>query len=698
MTIDSVYQAESFSVDPSGTYDFSFEHLGETQLSVYEQDFSGSYTKLPSTSYVVDRLVGAGPVYVGGRITISATPSPDTVAIEVRRNTTVTQLTDYDPYRPFPAEANEYALDKITLILQEHGSELDYLFGQYPGSGDGAFVSKVGDTMTGNLVMLGDSEIRIESSNNPGVFGRLYAFTFGNNVTLLDGNAAISNSALRAWGAGFPDSDNYDLVAASDGFLYWRGNAIADQNGVIGGGGGGDLPDGTVTNQSLRWDGASWVASSELLIDPNGGNVIAANDITGTRVIATGSVIGDLLASEALATSTDNIVGVGAVGIMADTGIAWADIIPNDAPADGGVYARQNNAWVISGGGGGLDPADDILWSGKQTYKGSIVVESATVDTSFVTLTTNEVLGLIVDPEPGLGFSIQSKNLGGTSFALAGATNGELKWNGNLIADINGPVENGVASFNGRTGAVTPQSGDYSAFYAVLSGTQTFSGVNRFGASNTRFDKEVRIHNQSVASEYYTIESLDLIGAQTLYMTPSVNGSGFSIQAKSTGGVTYPLAGGPTGQLNWAGVAIADVNGAILPDITESDVPNLPASKITSGTFANARISASSVTQHLGGYAQEADIAFGQVTGSNGAIKAGSRGVSSVTRTGTGNYQINFSSAAASTTAQSMNVTAVGIFAVNAACNPVSATQWTVTVFNSAGTAADFDFTFQRIK
>ena len=35
-----------------------------------------------------------------------------------------------------------------------------------------------------------------------------------------------------------------------------------------------------------------------------------------------------------------------------------------------------------------------------------------------------------------------------------------------------------------------------------------------------------------------------------------------------------------------------------LPTLTETQIPNLSASKITSGTFADARISASNVSQH----------------------------------------------------------------------------------------------------
>ena len=41
-------------------------------------------------------------------------------------------------------------------------------------------------------------------------------------------------------------------------------------------------------------------------------------------------------------------------------------------------------------------------------------------------------------------------------------------------------------------------------------------------------------------------------------------------------------------------------SSTIIGEITASDIPNLSTSKITSGTFADARIAASNVTQHLG--------------------------------------------------------------------------------------------------
>ena len=62
-----------------------------------------------------------------------------------------------------------------------------------------------------------------------------------------------------------------------------------------------------------------------------------------------------------------------------------------------------------------------------------------------------------------------------------------------------------------------------------------------------------------------------------------------------------------------------DLANIITGGFTEADIPNLPASKITSGTFADARVAASNVTQHAGG--------FSTITAS-GEIDAGSLDVS----------------------------------------------------------------------
>jgi hypothetical protein len=87
------------------------------------------------------------------------------------------------------------------------------------------------------------------------------------------------------------------------------------------------------------------------------------------------------------------------------------------------------------------------------------------------------------------------------------------------------------------------------------------------------------------------------------------------------------------------------------------------------------------------------------IINSNGTIRGGT-GDFSVTKTGTGVYQINFTEAATLLDRQSVQVEVIGTapfvgeVAINV--NNDSVTRWTVYSFGSAGTAADLNFTFIR--
>ena len=81
---------------------------------------------------------------------------------------------------------------------------------------------------------------------------------------------------------------------------------------------------------------------------------------------------------------------------------------------------------------------------------------------------------------------------------------------------------------------------------------------------------------------------------------------------------------------------LADLIGG---GFTEADIPNLSASKITSGTFADARISSGSVTQHVSAVAEASGtwtpgISTGSVNAAGRYIRVGNV----VICTGQGNY------------------------------------------------------------
>ncbi|MEL0116433.1 MAG: hypothetical protein VW739_01830 [Pelagibacteraceae bacterium] len=60
----------------------------------------------------------------GGNVTFVTAPASGKTVV-IRRESAQTQTTDYTPNDPFPAEAHEDALDKITFIAQEIQEELD---------------------------------------------------------------------------------------------------------------------------------------------------------------------------------------------------------------------------------------------------------------------------------------------------------------------------------------------------------------------------------------------------------------------------------------------------------------------------------------------------------------------------------------------------------------------------------------------
>ena len=71
------------------------------------------------TGFVVN---GAGNE-LGGDVVFTTAPSTGESPVQLKRDTPVTQETDYDPLDPFPAESHENALDKSAMISQEQATD-----------------------------------------------------------------------------------------------------------------------------------------------------------------------------------------------------------------------------------------------------------------------------------------------------------------------------------------------------------------------------------------------------------------------------------------------------------------------------------------------------------------------------------------------------------------------------------------------
>jgi hypothetical protein len=144
MTIDSSYAPESFALNPTREYTFTFEHTGKETVIVSWLLSDDTFTRLSVSQYsIVNGPLSGDSLYDGGQVTITAADPATAVQVIITRSTPISQLVDYQPYSPFPAETTEFTIDKITLILQElqangviAGDEGDYvpLIGTLPGS------------------------------------------------------------------------------------------------------------------------------------------------------------------------------------------------------------------------------------------------------------------------------------------------------------------------------------------------------------------------------------------------------------------------------------------------------------------------------------------------------------------------------------------------------------------------------------
>ena len=118
MTISTYENKINYVGDGSTTvFTFVFKVLAENHMKVYLDDV------IQGTGYTVTLNAdqNANP---GGDVTFSVAPVTD-VVITLLREVPIDQLTDYNPYDPFPAETHERALDKLTTITQQLSERVD---------------------------------------------------------------------------------------------------------------------------------------------------------------------------------------------------------------------------------------------------------------------------------------------------------------------------------------------------------------------------------------------------------------------------------------------------------------------------------------------------------------------------------------------------------------------------------------------
>ena len=122
MTISTTTSRISYNGNGVTTvFAFPYRFLANGDLVVLSVSAAGvETTKVLTTDYT---LTGAGDD-AGGSVTMLVAPASGTRLV-IYRDTEVVQETDYISGDPFPAETHERALDRLTMIAQEIGSDAD---------------------------------------------------------------------------------------------------------------------------------------------------------------------------------------------------------------------------------------------------------------------------------------------------------------------------------------------------------------------------------------------------------------------------------------------------------------------------------------------------------------------------------------------------------------------------------------------
>jgi len=123
MTVSSTTTKNSYAGDSSTVaFSYTFKIFDEDDIAVILRDNATATETVQSitTNYTVSGVGNAG----GGTVTFVTAPATGKTVL-LRRESAQTQATDYTPNDPFPAEAHEDALDKLTFLVQEVQEELD---------------------------------------------------------------------------------------------------------------------------------------------------------------------------------------------------------------------------------------------------------------------------------------------------------------------------------------------------------------------------------------------------------------------------------------------------------------------------------------------------------------------------------------------------------------------------------------------
>jgi hypothetical protein len=272
MTVSTTTNRASYSGNGSTTaFAYGFKIFADADLTVIIRSSAGvETTKTLTTHYTVS---GAG-TDSGGNVTFTTGNVPASgETVVILRKLTLTQATDYVANDPFPAESHEDALDRLTMISQQHDEAIGRAL-------------KVSQTN-----VIATSEFTTSATDRA---NKLLSFDASGDLTVTEGKIDTVTISASGLSAGATPSATATYTAAS-GALALALGIPAGATGATGatGASGGGLSDVVLDTTpqlggDLDMNGQDIVTTSNATIDlaPNGTGtvVVKGNTNPGTVV------------------------------------------------------------------------------------------------------------------------------------------------------------------------------------------------------------------------------------------------------------------------------------------------------------------------------------------------------------------------------------------------------------------------------
>jgi hypothetical protein len=208
MTVAAKPTDKTYAGDGASTaFAAPFRFTNPWDVAVTRTNPDGSRTEL---AYGSGYTVSGGSSDAGGTVTLASAAAAGTT-INVRRETSRAQQTDYADGDTFPAESHEQALDRLTLVTQEHDREI----GRAPRFPRGAPTIDFAD-----LTEMIDGGLLVKAA------GALRPLASGPFAGKYYGGAAITGEPVPISGGGADDLLREDLAtngAPLVAFVPWQG-------------------------------------------------------------------------------------------------------------------------------------------------------------------------------------------------------------------------------------------------------------------------------------------------------------------------------------------------------------------------------------------------------------------------------------------------------------------------------------------